>query len=175
MNRQIVNDLVIPNISKLTHGLYSRILIAGSYRRGKQDIGDLDLVTIDGKLVDIKEVLNEIYIFKGMNVIRSGRTYLTVKIPYNNELFQVEFLDVPEFSIGSAMLHSTGSSSFNIGMRTYAKQKGFKLSQYGLYKREEWIAGNTEEQVFNKLGLTLIPPQERENFWNIKDHYKLAT
>jgi DNA polymerase (family X) len=148
-----------------------RNVLAGSYRRGETDVGDLDFIVTDCTLEDLLSDLQED--LKVSKVARKGEKILTIVIKQGKKELQVEFINVPDKSFGAALLHSTGSGDFNMGMRSYAKRKGMLLNQYGLFQDERKIAGTTEESIFKKLGLQGIPPQHREDFWSIKDQFKL--
>jgi DNA polymerase (family 10) len=75
---------------------------------------------------------------------------------------------LPEQSFGAALQYFTGSKDHNIALRRIAQDKGWKLSEYGLFQKEEQIAGRTEEEVYEKLGLPWIPPELRENTGEIE-------
>lgn len=138
--------------------------IAGSYRREKQSIGDLDFVVADCDLPHLLKLLNTR--FKLAATPRAGDLVMTVIIPFRKKKIQVEFVNVAREAIGSGVLHSTGSGQFNMGLRGFAKGKGLTLSQHGLFHGHKFIAGKTEEEVFKALGLGYIPPQEREQPFN---------
>jgi len=132
--------------------------IAGSLRRMKPTIGDIDiLVTADDydeiadyftSMEDVREVLDK------------GKTKISVIL--NNDL-QVDLRIIEDKSYGSALLYFTGSKDHNIQLRKIALDKKYKLSEYGLFEKGKQIAGKTEQEVYNKLGLKYIPPELREN------------
>lgn len=144
--------------------------LVGSYRRGKSVIGDLDILVVNGQLDAMKDKL-----FKQADIVRCGQSVLTIVTDYNGRKIQVEVSNTTKGSLGAALLHHTGSSQFNIGLRSVAKKKEFTLNQYGLYdKSGKKIAGKSEEEIFNALGYKFIPPSDRNgNFWDVKDKYKL--
>ena len=93
-------------------------------------------------------------------VIQKGDLKASVKVDNN---FQVDVRVVPSESWGAALLYFTGSKTHNIELRTMAIRKGLKLNEYGLFKGEAMVAGETEEGVYSSLGLDYIEPELREN------------
>ncbi len=147
--------------------------LAGSWRRGATDIGDMDYIITDADLsAMIAAMQEELHVHK---VARQGDKIATIVLKSTTGAeAQVEFVNVPSRSVGAALLHSTGSGQFNVGLRTYARQKGYLLNQYALSKNGRYVAGRTEEEVFKKLTLHYIPPKDRNNdFWSVKSQYKI--
>jgi hypothetical protein len=139
--------------------------LCGSYRRGKQEVGDIDYVVTDCKLED---VLAEIQtFFKTLEVSRQGESVMTVVLQLGKKEAQVEFLNVKKDEFGSALIHSTGSGEFNQGIRGYAKSKGLLLNQHGLFvvETKKKLASETEDKVFMEMGLFTIPPERRSDPW----------
>jgi len=135
-----------------------RVVVAGSYRRRRDTVGDLDiLVTSDqgpavgDKLVGYDNVAE---------VLAHGPTRTTVVLRSG---LQVDVRAVPEASYGAALLYFTGSKSHNIALRSLANAHDWKLNEYGLFSGKRRIAGATEEEVYKKLELTYIPPELRED------------
>ena len=142
----------------------------GSWRRGKAEIGDLDFVITDKLIDDLLIVVSKVL---PCEVNRSGSSLLSLRVDVFGKKIQVEFITVPKISFGSACLHATGNAEFNISLRTYCKQKGFdKLNQYGLFQNKINVASKSEEDVFAQLGLNIIPPENRSDFWKIYKSYK---
>jgi DNA polymerase (family 10) len=166
---QGIAKLLRPVIKRYT----TRFEIAGSYRRGATKIGDLDFILTNAKLLPmLSDIGEKIQVLKSP---RLGDKVITLVCRWGKKEVQVEFLSVPDKSFGAALLHSTGSGAFNMEMRTYARQKGFLLNQYGLFKEDgKRVAGATEEGIFNKLQHAWIPPTDRESFWRVKSKYKLS-
>lgn len=134
------------------------IEIAGSYRRRMETIGDIDiLVTCDNNLGIMDKFINYEDV---QEILAKGETRSSVILKSG---IQVDIRVVPQKSYGAALLYFTGSKSHNIAIRTIAKQKGWKVNEYGLFKGENLIAGEIEEEVYKKLGLSYIPPELREN------------
>jgi DNA polymerase (family 10) len=140
---------------------------AGSLRRMKETIGDIDLLTTD------KQVLKKfIKIPQLKKVLVSGTTKASVILEDNTH---VDIRLVPKKSYGATLLYFTGSKPHNIALRRLAIRKGYKLSEYGLFSGKRQIAGATEKQVYQKLGLPYIPPEIRENTDEFQHQPKLIT
>jgi len=144
-----------------------RAEVAGSYRRRRETIGDVDLLVVakDGKAVseeltgmaDVEEVLG------------SGETRTSVRLEGG---LQVDLRVVPEESFGAAWLYFTGSKEHNVELRQIAVDRGWHLSEYGLFEGGEpgrersggtRLAGASEEDVYAAFGLDWIPPELREH------------
>jgi len=135
-----------------------RVVVAGSYRRRRDTVGDLDvLVTAaDGTAVGDKLVSYE----NVADVLAHGPTRTTVVLRSG---LQVDVRAVPEQSYGAAMLYFTGSKAHNIALRGLANTHDWKLNEYGLFAGKRRIAGATEVEIYKKLGLAYIPPELRED------------
>jgi len=168
-------ERVFEVLSPILSGKCAKFELSGSYRRGKEDIGDIDLVVADCNLPELDQILQQIGgKLKFAKTGRVGESVLTEVFEFEGKEIQVEFVNVPEKCFGAGLLHSTSGKEFNISFRTYAKQKGYTLSQYGLIAKDGTAISETEEAIFNALGLRLIPPTERNvSFWKIKDQNKL--
>ena len=164
-----ISKQLMPTIKKHS----TEAFLAGSYRRGVEDIGDMDFIVTDCDLHALIDALGEKFSVKKVARIGDKIATIVVHLSEKSEA-QVEFVNVPDKSVGAAMLHSTGSGEFNVGLRTYARQKGYTLNQYGLFKGPKWVAGRTEEEIFNRLTLHYIPPKARNgSFWNVKSQFKI--
>ena len=142
---------------------------AGSFRRGNKILGDIDFVLVNGKLRELSEDLHE---QANTRTLRCGESILSVLLPYGDKEIQAEFNITTEKTLGAALLHSTGGAEFNMELRTYAKQQGWKLNQYGLHMAGRRTICKTETDIFKALGLHFIPPDERsEGLWNVIDLY----
>ena len=138
------------------------IAICGSIRRKRPFVGDIDLIVADPKpgFAD--------------RVISYGSTYEpnTLKFAFFYKGVAVDVLIVEQGGWGAAMMHSTGPVKENIRMRAIAKRHGLTLSQYGLFNENGTrVAGKTEEEVYNYLGVSFVDPESRD-FDNEKWHYK---
>lgn len=135
-----------------------RVEIAGSYRRNSPTVGDIDIL-VSGKPVEkiAEKKISEN--FPNITSLGSGETKFSfVTFPEN---LQVDIRFVSEESYGAALLYFTGSKDFNVMMRKVAIQKEYLLNEYGLFHNGEMIAGKTEEEVFDKLGLPHTKPEKR--------------
>ena len=134
------------------------VVVAGSYRRRRDTVGDLDvLVTArDGAAVGDRLIGYE----DVGEVLAHGPTRTTVVLRSG---LQVDLRVVPEQSYGAALLYFTGSKAHNIALRGLANEHGWKLNEYGLFAGRRRIAGASEEEVYKKLGLAFIPPEMRED------------
>ncbi|MBI4134688.1 MAG: DNA polymerase/3'-5' exonuclease PolX [Candidatus Sungbacteria bacterium] len=159
---------VAPYVRKLEAELKSlktvdELIVAGSYRRWKETVGDVDILVVSKKP---REVMN--YFVKMPDVVHitaHGETKSMVKM--KNGL-DVDVRVVPADSFGAALNYFTGSKEHNVALREIAARKGWKLNEYGLFKGAERIAGKTEEEVYKKLGLRYIEPEMRENTGEIE-------
>jgi DNA polymerase (family 10) len=135
-----------------------RIVAAGSYRRRRDTIGDLDILAAARKSTRVAEkFLSYENVAK---VLAHGQTRAAVLLRSG---LQVDLRVVPVESYGAALLYFTGSKAHNIALRGLALSKGWKLNEYGLFAGSRRIAGSTEEEVYEKLGLSFIPPEMRED------------
>jgi DNA polymerase (family 10) len=137
------------------------ITAAGSLRRGKETVGDLDLLVTGPNAT---AVLERFVAYPRVHeVLGRGPNKASAKI--GREGLQVDVRALPRESYGAAMQYFTGSKEHNVAVRTRAVRMGFKLSEYGLFRAEDEarVAGDTEEEVYKALGLAWIPPELREN------------
>jgi len=134
-----------------------QIAVAGSYRRRRETIGDLDiLVTSD----DSARVMDRFVAYADVaDVVSKGDTRSTVKLRGG---LQVDLRAVEPAAYGAALQYFTGSKAHNVELRKIAQEHGYKLNEYGLFKGTRRVAGQTEEEIYAKLGLDWIPPELRE-------------
>jgi DNA polymerase (family 10) len=135
-----------------------QVVAAGSYRRDKETIGDLDLLVtaaagspVMDRFVSYPEV---------EEILVQGATKASIRLTCK---LQVDVRVVPEDSYGAALQYFTGSKAHNVALRRLAQQQGLKLNEYGLFKGDRSVAGATEESVYAAVGLPWIPPELREN------------
>ena len=138
-----------------------RIEPAGSYRRGRETVGDLDFV-VDA--ADGGAVMDRLGAFPGVaEVIGRGETKMSVRLSGG---VQVDLRVVPGESFGAALQYFTGSKDHNVVVRGLAKQRGLKVNEWGVFRvdgeEETYVAGETEEEVYAALGLPCFPPELRE-------------
>ncbi len=140
-------------------GLFERLEFAGSLRRGRETIGDLDLLAMSGDPAEAAAAFVAMY--DVAEVLAHGESKASVRL---HSGLQVDLRIVPEGSFGAALQYFTGSKAHNIALRKLAVAKGWKLNEYGLYDREDHpIAGSDEDGVYRALGLVPIPPELRED------------
>jgi len=137
-----------------------RISIAGSLRRMKETIGDVDILASSkypDNVMDYFVKYDEV-----QRVLLKGSTKTSVLLHDN---LQVDLRVVTNKSYGSALQYFTGSKEHNVKMRSLAIKKGYKLNEYGLFDKEtdKYIAGEAEEEIYTTLGLSYIEPELREN------------
>ena len=134
------------------------VVIAGSYRRGRETVGDLDILVAArdpeaamNRLADYDEVAQ---------VAARGGTRATVILACG---IQVDVRVVARESIGAALHYFTGSKAHNIAVRRLGQQRGLRINEYGVYKGQRRVAGKTEASVFRAVGLPYIQPTLRED------------
>ncbi len=133
---------------------------AGSFRRMKETVGDLDILaaarpehgrSIIQKFVSLPQVTR---------VLAAGDTKGSAIF---QDRYQVDLRVVPPESYGAALQYFTGSKAHNVHLRGIARSMGLKISEYGVFRGAEKIAGETEESVYKAVGLVWIPPELRED------------
>jgi DNA polymerase (family 10) len=134
------------------------VRVAGSFRRRRDTVGDLDVLVTASK--GAKAVERFVAYDEVSDVISSGEKRSTVRLRSG---LQVDLRVVPKVSRGAALLYFTGSKAHNIALRMLAVAKGWKLNEYGLFEGEKRIAGATEKSVYRRLGLPWIAPELRED------------
>ncbi len=144
-------------------GEVERIEVAGSYRRRKETIGDLDILVIAESDSGIME---RFVSYDGVQeVISHGDTRSSVVLRGGTQV-DLRLLDAGSY--GSALMYFTGSKEHNVALRSIAQNKGYKVSEYGIYRDEERVAGATEEDVFGALGMAWVAPEIRENLGEVE-------
>jgi len=135
-----------------------KISTAGSLRRQKETVRDIDILVVSDKPRKIMDVFTKISSVK--DVLAEGETKSSVR---TKEDVQVDCRVVEQKSFGAALLYFTGSKNFNIKLRQLAIKKGLKINEYGVFRKERFVAGRTEEEVFKLLGMAYIEPELRED------------
>jgi DNA polymerase (family 10) len=138
--------------------------VAGSFRRRKETVGDVDF------LVAIKDMTDKYLVEKIMNtfvtmddvvkIVGKGETKSSIR---TKQGLNMDLRLVPIHSFGAALQYFTGSKDHNIALRRIAMKMGYKLNEYGLFKGDRRIKGETEEEIYEKLGMEWVPPELREN------------
>lgn len=158
-----VLGFVLPDLRKLEHAIgdfpeVDRAAVAGSARRWKETIGDVDILVTSGKPAKVMERF--VNLPEVAHVYGQGETKANVRLKSG---LDADLRIVPAASWGAALCYFTGSKAHNIKLRNIAIKQGWKLNEYGLYKGETAIAGETEEALYKKLGLAWVPPELRED------------
>ncbi|MCL4365344.1 MAG: DNA polymerase/3'-5' exonuclease PolX [Candidatus Marsarchaeota archaeon] len=140
-------------------GLVDRVAIAGSTRRMKETVGDLDILVTSShneKVMDFISRLNEV-----QGVTLKGPTKITVRLKIG---LSCDVRVVDDASFGAALQYFTGNKDHNVKVRQIAVKKGYKLNEYGLFDRKNRnLAGPDEESVYKKLGMDIMDPEMRED------------
>ena len=138
-----------------------QIEVAGSYRRGKDTIGDLDFLVVSSNPVEVMDRFASVA--DVATIVGRGPTKMSIRLANG---LQVDMRVVPAESFGAALLYFTGSKDHNIVVRGLAKERGLKINEYGVFRindgQEEFVAGRTEEEVYATLDLPWFPPELRE-------------
>ncbi|MHA1276774.1 MAG: DNA polymerase/3'-5' exonuclease PolX [Candidatus Helarchaeota archaeon] len=138
----------------------NQISLAGSIRRRKETIRDIDILVTSNKPEKVMQVFTTLDIVKKVSL--KGPTKSTILVRKD---IQVDLRVVENESYGAALQYFTGSKEHNVTLRTMCSQRGYKLNEYGLFSKEsdEKLAGITEKEIYNKLGMAWIPPELRED------------
>ncbi len=141
------------------------IAIAGSLRRWKDTIKDIDILVTSRKPEEVMKVFVHLPHMK--DVLAKGTTKSSV---VTEEGIQVDLRVVEEESFGAALQYFTGSKAHNIKLREMASKKGLKINEYGVFRESDnkKLGGRTEEEVYKVLGLPWIPPELREDTGEIE-------
>ncbi|MHA1769890.1 MAG: DNA polymerase/3'-5' exonuclease PolX [Candidatus Thorarchaeota archaeon] len=135
-----------------------QIEVAGSARRRRETVGDLDILvnasdteTIMGTFVGLESVAE---------VLARGTTKSSVRLTSN---LQIDLRVIPAESFGAGLQYFTGSVDHNVKLRSIAQKMGLKLNEYGLFRGEEKVEGREERAIYESLGMTWVPPELRED------------
>ncbi|MDD4903265.1 MAG: DNA polymerase/3'-5' exonuclease PolX [Candidatus Bipolaricaulis sp.] len=140
-------------------GLFERVQFAGSVRRGRETIGDLDILAVSSD--PAPAVAAFLTLPEVVEILSHGETKASVRLGNG---VQVDFRVVPAESFGAALQYFTGSKAHNIALRRLAGARGWKLNEYGLYDADDRpLAGVDEDGLYGALGLQPIPPELRED------------
>lgn len=138
-------------------------IASGSVRRMKETIGDVDFLVLSDNPVKVMDYF--VSMAEVIDIIEKGKTKSAVKLKTG---MNADIRILPEKSFGAALQYFTGNKDHNIILRRLAQNRGLKLSEYGLFHGKTQVAGQTEEEVYSKLGLKWIPPELRENTGEIE-------
>jgi DNA polymerase (family X) len=132
--------------------------VAGSYRRRKETVGDLDILVTSSQAEDVIAAFTR---YEDVDeVVAQGETKSTVRLRSG---LRVDLRVVPQESYGAALFYFTGSKAHNIAIRNIAVEQGLKVNEYGVFEDEERIAGETEAEIYDLFTLPLIPPELRQH------------
>lgn len=135
----------------------ARVEAAGSYRRGQETVGDIDLLAISA---EPEQAMERLVSYAGVaDVLARGSTKTSIRLGTG---LQVDLRVVPEESFGAAWQYFTGSKQHNVVLRGMAKARGLKINEYGVFRGDTSIAGRSEEEVYATLELPCFPPELRE-------------
>jgi DNA polymerase (family X) len=160
-NKRIPLKKILPVAEKVKNALsclsfVKNVEIAGSIRRKKDSIKDIDVVVLSDfpeKVIDFFVKMNDVKL-----VLGKGKKKCSLVLK-NGIGVDVRIFDKDSF--GAGLLYFTGSKDYNIRLRNLAIKKGFKLNEYGLFKGKKRIAGFSEKDIYEKLGLKFIEPDKR--------------
>ena len=169
-----VLGFILPEIRNLERMIQNfpeveQALVAGSTRRRKETIGDIDILAISKKPEKVMDRFLSLPFIE--HIYAKGKTKTMVKL--KNGL-DADLRVVPKESYGAALNYFTGSKDHNVALRQMAMDKGFKLNEYGLWRGKKQVAGRTEEEIYKTLGLKYIEPEMRENTGEIEAYKKGA-
>jgi DNA polymerase (family 10) len=135
----------------------------------RETIGDVDFLVLSDKPEEVADFF--VSMPEVIRVVEKGTTKSAVKLKTG---MNADIRILPEESFGAALQYFTGNKPHNIELRRIALDKGWKLNEYGIFRKNSQIAGRTEEEVYAKLGLQWIPPEMRENTGEIEAAKKNA-
>jgi DNA polymerase/3'-5' exonuclease PolX len=140
---------------KILDPVCSKIVVVGSLRRMKKDIGDIDILTMPRNPKDLDDVLVKVLTGKVTGIGGGWQAigeFMGIKI---------NVLKSTPSAWGASILHATGPAEFNINLRSIAHNRGYLLNQWGLWMGDSWICGSSEEEIFRQLGFRYVEPQYR--------------
>ena len=141
----------------------TKAVVAGSARRRKETIGDIDILAVSSSPQKVMDEFIKLPFVA--DVVAEGPTKTSVRLKQG---LNADLRVVPAESFGAALIYFTGSKDHNVKLREIAIKKGFKLNEYGLFEGKKTVAGKTEEEVYNALGLAYIEPEMREDTGEIE-------
>jgi len=155
----VAQDIAAPLVAYLKQSTgIKKVTLAGSYRRCKETVGDLDIVATASRNSNVMERF--VRYGEVEEVMSMGQTRSTVRLRSG---MQVDLRVVPQVSYGAALYYFTGSRAHNIAVRKMAQKRQLKINEYGVFKGDKRIAGKTEQEVLKQVGLPYIEPELREN------------
>ncbi len=135
--------------------------LAGSYRRGRETVGDLDVLVVSQNVPEIMDRFSTLPDLE--SITGRGETKMSIRLHTG---LQIDLRVVPAESFGAALQYFTGSKDHNVTLRGMARQQGLKINEYGVFQvdgeQETYLAGEREADVYATLGLPCFPPELRE-------------
>ncbi|HMO33383.1 MAG TPA: nucleotidyltransferase domain-containing protein [Lacibacter sp.] len=155
----VLGKKLIDVLEKIPHLLHPTL--AGSLRRRKETVGDLDIVAVAAPRYR-RQIMQQL---RGLSCVERMLSTGTTRASFLLQpgSVQVDLRLVSEAEFGAALLYFTGSKEHNIRLRTLARQRGWKINDYGLFdlRSGRQLAGKSEEEMYHQLGFRYIPPEER--------------
>ncbi|SDN56793.1 DNA polymerase/3'-5' exonuclease PolX [Alkalicoccus daliensis] len=145
--------------------------LAGSFRRGRETVKDLDFIISTKDPAKVKEAL---LAFENIEeIIGQGDTKISLELRYDDIIVPVDFRLIEDESFATTLHHFTGSKDHNVMLRQLAKERGEKISEYGVEKEEtgEVLHFETEEEFFAHFNLPFIPPEVREGMYELEENH----
>jgi DNA polymerase (family 10) len=143
--------------------IITQLVVAGSTRRRRETIGDLDILV---NTTEPETVMDAFVNLEGVTaVLARGPTKSSIRLKTG---LQVDLRVLPGDSFGAGLQYFTGSVDHNVRLRSIAQKMGMRLNEYGLYKDEKKVAGEDEEGIYETLGLQWVPPEIREDTGEIE-------
>ncbi len=141
-------------------GGLKEVAVAGSFRRRRETVGDLDLLATCTRSSESAVMDRFVGHDEVTEVVSRGETRATVILRSG---LQVDLRVVPQVSYGAALHYFTGSKAHNIAVRKLGQQRGLKINEYGVFRGDDRVAGRTEEEVYAQVDLPYIEPELRED------------
>lgn len=143
------------------------VVPAGSFRRCEETVGDIDILATGKNPKKIMEFFVKLPFVR--NVLGEGEKKTSI---LTKDSLQVDLRVVSRNQFGSALQYFTGSKLHNVHLRTFAKNRGFKVSEYGFFKGSKLVASKTEEDCYRALGMQYVPPEMRTDTGEIEAAYR---
>ncbi len=140
-----------------------KIDIAGSVRRKKDTIGDIDILVVCDQNTDVMNFF--VKYDKVQEVLAKGKTKSSVLLTNN---CQADLRIIEKESYGAALMYFTGSKQHNVELRQIAVENGWKMNEYGIFKDDKMLAGSSEEDIYAQFDMAFVPPELREDRGEIK-------
>jgi DNA polymerase (family X) len=154
-----VADIVLAHLRE--RAPVQQVAAAGSLRRMKETVRDIDILATTDRPDEVVEAFTTM---PGVReVVAAGERKSVVLFDVEGRFIQIDLRIVEPASWGAALQYDTGNKDHNIRLRTMAEKRGLKLNEYGIFRDEEKVAGETEESVYSTLGLSWVPPEMRED------------